>query len=349
MPTEPGEDQGLQETRSGSVPHRPQERDGVQGGVLVTGGAGFIGSAIVDLLAADKRDILVLDDFSTGTLPNLEDALSGGDVVIERADVRDRRSYDIIVARRPEVILHLAGQIDVRRSVQDPMLDASINVLGTLNVLQAAIASGVRKVVLASSGGSIYGDGTRQPVSETDRCRPRSPYGIGKRVLHDYLDFYRDVHGLRSTVLALGNVYGPRQNHLGEAGVVSIFLGRMLQGLETMIFGDGSQTRDFVFVGDVAEAFVRAIDLGDGVLNIGTGVETSIDELWRLCARVSKHESPPRYRAVRPGELQRNCLNCERAGRELKWNSTTSLLEGLTITQGSITASLGSNPGPNCW
>ncbi|MFA5889551.1 MAG: GDP-mannose 4,6-dehydratase [Actinomycetota bacterium] len=297
---------------------------------LVTGGAGFIGSTLTDRLLADGHDLVVLDNFSSGSLGNLALAQATGRLRIHEADIRSDEVAGIL--QGAHVVAHLAAQIDVRVSVTDPVLDASINILGTLNVLQAARAAGVRKVVVASSGGCIYGDSERLPITEDDPGRPASPYGISKKVLGDYLNFYRAIHGMDSAVMALSNVCGPRQDPHGEAGVVAIFLKAMLQGRETTIYGDGSQTRDFVFVGDVAEAFARATTKGSGVYNIGTGVQTSVLELWELCAASTGYRGKPNFAPARAGELQANCLDASRARRDLGWEPKVTIAEAVART-----------------
>jgi UDP-glucose 4-epimerase len=301
--------------------------------VLVTGGAGFIGSHLVDRLVADGHKVIVVDDLSSGRMRHLESALASGRVTFLQMDVRSKRFGAVFHVHLPTVVVHLAAQIDVRRSVADPILDADVNVLGTLNVLEHARRTGARKVLVASSGGCVYGEPRSLPVKETAQTRPLSPYGISKRVLHDYLAFYDRTHGLSSTVLALSNVYGPRQDAHGEAGVVAIFLHAMLVGEKTTIFGDGSQTRDFVYVDDVVEAFMRSMDAGSGVLNIGTGAETSVMELWRHCAEVTGSRGRgPRHGPARPGELQRNAVDPTRAGKALGWRPLVALRDGLLAT-----------------
>lgn len=293
----------------------------------ITGGAGFIGSHVAEALAQRGDAVVVVDDLSTGSLDNLA-RIPPASLALRKADVRRVAIDD----SAPEVVLHLAAQIDVRVSVADPKLDADVNVLGTLNVLEEARKAGVRKVVVASSGGCVYGESDRLPLKETDPGRPESPYGISKRVLHDYLAFYRKTYGIDYVVLALSNVCGPRQDPYGEAGVVAMFLGAMLDDKPTTIFGDGSQTRDFVFVGDVADAFVRSIDRGSGVYNIGTGVETSVLDLWRVCAKVTGYARDPIFAPARRGELQRNCLDASKARSELGWEPATSVDDAVAAT-----------------
>ena len=300
--------------------------------VLVTGGAGFIGSHVVDRLLADGHEAAIVDSLERGSRDNIVGPLERG-VPLHVLDVRDPSLADVIARERPELVMHLAAQIDVRVSVADPILDADVNIGGSLNLLEAARAAGVRKVVVASSGGCIYGEPTALPVKETYRGTPESPYGISKRVLHDYLAFYRRVHGLDWTVLALANVFGPRQDPYGEAGVVSIFLGAMLSGKEPVIYGDGMQTRDFVYVGDVADAFLRAIERGSGTLfNIGTATETTVRRLWDACARAAGYAGEVRFAPKRLGELERIALDWTRAKRKLGWTPGVSLDEGIAET-----------------
>jgi UDP-glucose 4-epimerase len=300
---------------------------------LVTGGAGFIGSTLVDRLLAEGHEVDVVDDLSSGSLANLADARSHPDHVFRfhRMDIRDAAVSELIERREPEVIFHLAAQIDVRVSVSDPVLDAMINVIGSLHVLEGARRAGSRKVVFASSGGTIYGapDGDDLPVKESFPQTPISPYGVAKKVVGDYLHAYRTLHEIEYTALALANVYGPRQDPHGEAGVVAIFAGRLLQGEPCTIFGDGAQTRDYVFVDDVVDAFVRASEKGGGlVLNIGTGVETSVNELYSTMARVAGVDRAATMAEARPGEVPRSSLDAGRAEMQLGWKPWTDLATG---------------------
>ena len=238
---------------------------------------------------------------------------------------------DLIERRQPEVVFHLAAQIDVRVSVADPALDARTNVLGTLHVLEGARRAGARKVVFASSGGTIYGavDPDDLPVDEQHPQVPVSPYGVSKKVATDYLNVYRELHQLEFTSLALANVYGPRQDPHGEAGVVAIFAGRLLAGERCKVFGDGGQTRDYVYVDDVVDAFARAAEKGSGLLcNIGTGIETSVNDLYRTMADNAGVPDGPEYAPARPGELERSCLDAARAGIHLGWAPFTDLRTG---------------------
>jgi UDP-glucose 4-epimerase len=298
---------------------------------LVTGGAGFIGSTLVDRLLAEGHTVDVVDNLSTGSLANLAEARSVGTgrFNFHQLDVRSADLVDLMARRKPEVVFHLAAQADVRVSVADPVLDADINILGSLRALEGARQSGARKVVFASSGGTIYGDSERLPIKESQAQKPLSPYGVAKKTVGDYLHVYRELYGLEYTALALANVYGPRQDLHGEAGVVAIFSGRLLGGEPCMIFGDGKQTRDFVFVDDVVDAFSRAGDRGSGLLcNVGTGVETSVNDLYAAMARNAGIKAPATYMPARAGELQRSSLDPSRAGMHLGWKPWTTIDKG---------------------
>ena len=300
---------------------------------LVTGGAGFIGSNLVDRLLAEGHAVEVVDNLSSGRLANLAAARADRDheFSFHQMDICDPAVSELIERRRPDVIFHLAAQIDVRVSVQDPALDARINVLGTLNVLEGARRSGARKVVFASSGGTIYGvvDPEDLPVTEAHSQHPVAPYGVSKKVATDYLHAYRELHQLEYTSLALANVYGPRQDPHGEAGVVAIFAGRLLKGEPCTIFGDGAQTRDYVYVDDVVDAFVRAAERGSGLTcNIGTGIETSVTELYRTMADNAGVAADAEHAPARHGELARSCLDAGRAGLHLGWKPFTDLSTG---------------------
>jgi UDP-glucose 4-epimerase len=302
---------------------------------LVTGGAGFIGSTLVDRLLAEGHRVIVVDDLSSGSRSNLDEAESryGDALDFVAHDIREPATADLIADRGPEVVFHLAAQADVRVSVADPVLDAQINVVGGLRVLEGARQAGARKVVFASSGGTIYGDPDPSdlPVDESHAQVPLSPYGVAKKVTGDYLAAYRSLHDLDYAALALANVYGPRQDPHGEAGVVAIFAGRLLDGEGCTIFGTGAQTRDFVYVDDVVDAFVRAADRGDALLaNIGTGVETSVNTLYEAMARAAGVEATAERAPARPGELDRSALSPQLARRELGWSPQVSLDDGVT-------------------
>ena len=300
---------------------------------LVTGGAGFIGSTLVDRLLAEGYAVDVIDDLSTGRLANLANARSDRDhdFHFHQLDICDPSVMEVIERRAPDVVFHLAAQIDVRVSVADPALDARINILGSLNVIEGARRAGARKVVFASSGGTIYGDVDPDdlPVTEAQAQAPVSPYGVSKKVVTDYLHAYRELHQLEYTSLALANVYGPRQDPHGEAGVVAIFAGRLLSGERCTIFGDGGQTRDYVFVDDVVDAFFRAADRGSGLLcNIGTGAETSVNDLYAAMALNAEVGTEAEHAPARAGELARSCLDATRAKLHLGWQPFTQLPEG---------------------
>ena len=306
---------------------------------LVTGGAGFIGSALVDRLLAEGHAVDAVDDLSTGSLANLAEARAGRgegtDFTFHRLDIRSDQVVDLIARRTPDVVYHLAAQADVRVSVARPAYDAGVNIVGSLNVLEGARQAGARKVVFASSGGTIYGsvDPDDLPVRESHPQRPESPYGVAKKAVGDYLFAYRQLHELEFTALALANVYGPRQDPNGEAGVVAIFAGRLLSGERCTIFGDGDQTRDFVYVDDVVDAFVRAAERGGGLLmNIGTGQETSVNDLHASMARHAGVREPAGYSPPRPGELARSSLDPGRAAIHLGWKPWTSLDDGCLAT-----------------
>lgn len=308
--------------------------------VLITGGAGFIGSHLVDRLLAEGHDVAVLDSLVTGKKENLAGALARG-ARLHETDLRDRSLAKLVAEERPELVIHLAAQPDVRVSVADPALDAEVNISGSINLLEAMRETGARKIVMASSGGCIYGEPKKVPVKESYRGTPDSPYGISKKVLNDYLAFYRKVHGLNYTVLALGNVYGPRQDPTGEAGVVAIFLGLMLAGKQPVIYGDGKQTRDFVYVTDVVESFVQAIKRGSGaVFNIGTAIETSVLELWDACARATDYRGAVRFEPPRLGELERIALDFARAKKKLDWSPRVSLDAGIAETANWVRSGL---------
>ena len=300
---------------------------------VVTGGAGFIGSTLVDRLLAEGHAVDVIDNLSSGNLGNLAAARSDRDheFSFHQIDICNEEVTALIERREPDVVFHLAAQADVRVSVADPALDARINVIGAINVLEGARRAGARKMVFASSGGTIYGepDPADLPVTEAHPLRPLSPYGITKRVFTDYLIAYRELHQLEYTSLALANVYGPRQDPHGEAGVVSIFAGKLLSGERCTVFGDGSQTRDFVFVDDVVDAFVRSTDKGDGLLmNIGTGLEVSVMELYRSMASAAGVTDEPVFAPARVGELARCSLDATRARIQLGWSAWTDIDTG---------------------
>ncbi len=301
---------------------------------LVTGGAGFIGSALVDRLLAEGHDVDVVDDLSTGSLGNLAEARATGgkQLRIHQLDICAPELVDLVARRRPEVVFHLAAQASVPVSITAPVFDAQVNVLGTLNVLEAARAAGSERVVFAASGGTLYGepDAAKLPILETEPHRPLSPYGVSKKAGLDYLVAYREMHALEFVALALANVYGPRQDPHGESGVVAIFAQRLLAGQPVRIDGDGEQTRDFVYVDDVVDAFVRASARGGGlVCNIGSGQETSVNEIHRLLAEAAHEEAAPEHGPPRPRDVRRSALDPQRASMQLGWQPFTPLADGL--------------------
>jgi UDP-glucose 4-epimerase len=307
---------------------------------LVTGGAGFIGSNLVDALLERGDEAIVVDDLSTGRRENLEPALANGATLVE-ADIRDRAALEELAGReRPEVVFHLAAQIDVRRSVADPAFDASINVGGTANVLEAARVAGSRRVVFSSTGGAIYGEGEGQqlPLAEDAPLAPEAPYGQSKFAGEGYLSLYERLYGLSTIPLRLGNVYGPRQDPLGEAGVIAIFCGRLREGARPTVFGDGKQTRDYIYVGDVVTAMLAAAESETtGPLNVGTGVETDVLELVRQLGELGgAPDFEPEFAPPRTGEVQRISIDPGRAERELGWRPQMDLEAGLRVTLDSI-------------
>jgi UDP-glucose 4-epimerase len=305
---------------------------------LVTGGAGFIGSNLVDALLARGEEVLALDDLSTGRRENLGAAVDGGGGELVVGDVRDPRLLEREFERfRPDAVFHLAAQVDVRKSIADPAHDAEVNVIGTIRLLEACRAAGTGRLVFASTGGAIYGEGEGRelPLAETAECLPDAHYGQSKHAAEGYCGVYSRLHGLSTVAVRLGNVYGPRQDPLGEAGVVAIFCNRLLGGERPTVFGDGRQTRDYVYVGDVVEAMLAAAgsDAG-GVYNVGTGVETSVLDLVEGLARVSGSGAfDPEPAPPRPGEVQRIAIDPARAERELGWRARVELMdEGLERT-----------------
>jgi UDP-glucose 4-epimerase len=307
---------------------------------LVTGGAGFIGSNLADALLARGDEVIVIDDLSTGRRENLDGALAAGAKLVE-ADIRDRAALEQLAsAEKPEVIFHLAAQIDVRKSIADPAFDASINVGGTANVLEAARAAGSRRIVFSSTGGAIYGEGDGQelPLLEDAPLAPEAPYGQSKFAGEGYLALYERLYGLSTIPLRLGNVYGPRQDPLGEAGVIAIFCGKLRAGERPTVFGDGKQTRDYIYVGDVVSAMLAAADSETtGPVNVGTGIETDVLELAQALGELGGGgDFEPEMAPARTGEVQRISINPARAGRELGWAPQMGLKEGLRVTLDSI-------------
>ena len=307
---------------------------------LVTGGAGFIGSNLVDALLESGAAVTVVDDLSTGRRQNLDDAIAGAAKLVE-LDIRDGKALTALaVAERPEAIFHLAAQIDVRKSTADPAFDASINVGGTANVLEASRVAGTRRAVFVSTGGAIYGEGEGKPLplGEDAPVEPFSAYGTSKHAGEGYLALYERLYGLSTVSLRLGNVYGPRQDPLGEAGVIAIFCGRLLAGERPTVFGDGKQTRDYIYVGDVVAAMLAAAGSETtGAINVGTGIETDVLELAdRLRALDGGAGFEPEFAPPRTGEVQRISIDPARAERELGWRAEVALERGLELTLESV-------------
>ncbi len=296
--------------------------------VLVTGGAGFIGSHIVDALLEASHAVHIVDDLSSG----ISDRINAS-AKFHQLDIRSKDAFELVADESFDVIVHHAAQMDVRRSVADPSFDADVNVRGFLNLMEAGRQSGLKKVVFASTGGAIYGEPERVPQDENHSLHPISPYGITKLTTEKYLYFYNHVYGLPYVALRYGNIYGPRQNPHGDAGVVAIFCQRLLNGEPVTIFGDGKQTRDYTFVGDVVAANLKAIEYPDsGIVNIGTGIETTVNRLYDILSSHLGVETDATYAPGRPGEQMRSVLDNGRALKELDWTPKVSIEEGLART-----------------
>ena len=292
----------------------------------VTGGAGFIGSHVVDALVARGDEVHVVDNFATGRRENLTPQAT-----LHERDIREPLD-ELFAEIRAEVVVHLAAQADVGTSVERPLFDAEVNVIGTLNVLEAARPHGAQ-VVFSSTGGAIYGECER-PAREDDERRPLSPYGTAKLAAEEYLATWNRLYGTRHVALRFANVYGPRQLAKLEGGVVAIFTDRLRSGAPVTIFGDGEQTRDYIYVGDVVAAVLAAIRRDGGVYNVGTGSETSVNELFEQCRRVGGVDAEPTHAPARPGDVLHSVLDVSRSERELEWRPQTPLAEGLRLTWG---------------
>ncbi len=306
--------------------------------VLVTGGAGFIGSHVVDRLLADGHAVAILDNLSTGR-PELLNPRAA----FHRCDLRSARLDAVFAEVRPEAVVHVAAQAAVSRSVLDPAYDASVNVLGTVRLLEAARRAATRRVVYTSTGGAAYGDTDVLPTPEDHPARATSPYGVSKVTAERYLECWAGLTGGRPLSLRLANVYGPRQNPLGEAGVIAIFAHRLFSGQPCIVNGDGEQTRDYVYVEDVADAVARALGRPEvtGVLNVGTGIETSVNELYRRLARSAGVTRAAEHAPARPGEQRRSVLDPGRAGKQLGWTPRTPLDDGIARTLAYFKQALG--------
>jgi UDP-glucose 4-epimerase len=296
--------------------------------VLVTGGAGFIGSHIVDRLVEEGHNVVVVDDLSTGKRKNVNRAAN-----LYKLDVQSGRLERVFRNERPNVVLHLAAQVSVRRSVDDPVFDAQVNVLGTMNVLHQAVHHGTRKVVFSSSGGAIYGEQDTYPAPESHVTNPISPYGISKLCGEHYLSYFQRISGIQTVSLRYGNVYGPRQDPEGEAGVVAIFIQKMLNNEQPIINGNGRQTRDFVYVDDIVEANLAAMGQeSQGTYNVGTGTETSVNELFRMLAGITGTSSKEVHGPAKSGEQMRSVVDPSKIKQELNWDPKVDLAEGLKRT-----------------
>jgi UDP-glucose 4-epimerase len=297
--------------------------------VLVTGGAGFIGSHVCDALLGKGHAVVALDDLSTGQKQNVP---KGARLVV--LDIRSAEAAQLIAGEKFDAVVHLAAQMDVRKSVDSPAFDADVNVVGTLNLLEAARKAGVKKVVFSSTGGAVYGEQDVFPATEAHPHRPVSPYGCSKAACELYLNYYRVQYGLAFVALRYANVYGPRQSPHGEAGVVAIFSQKLLRGASCTIYGDGGQTRDFVYVGDVARANLLALESSQSgeAFNIGTGVETDVNALYRHLAEAAGSTTPAVHAAGKPGEQRRSVIDPGKAGRVLGWKPEVALAQGLRQT-----------------
>jgi UDP-glucose 4-epimerase len=304
---------------------------------LVTGGAGFIGSNLVDALLARGDEVTIVDDLSTGRRENLDGALASGGRLHE-ADIRDAEALtELFGEAKPEVVFHLAAQIDVRKSAADPAWDARINVEGTINVLQATRSCGARRLVNTSTGGAIYGEAQQIPAPESHPNAPEAPYGQSKFAAEGYCELFRKLFGVSTVSLRYGNVYGPRQDPLGEAGVIAIFCGKVRSGERPVVFGDGLQTRDYIHVDDVVAANLLAADSeASGPINIGTGVETTVLDLVEALAPHAKADFSADHEPERPGEVRHIAIDATRAREELGWEAKVALPEGLEQTLASI-------------
>ncbi|HEY7531348.1 MAG TPA: NAD-dependent epimerase/dehydratase family protein [Nitrospiraceae bacterium] len=296
--------------------------------VLVTGGAGFIGSHIVDRLLLEGHEVVAVDNLSTGKRRNLNRACR-----FYKVDIQSWRMERIFRNERPSIVMHLAAQMDVRRSVEDPMFDAQVNVLGMLNVLQQSVKHGVRKIIFSSSGGAIYGEQEVFPAPETHVTQPLSPYGLSKLCGEQYLSYYQRVGGIQMVNLRYANVYGPRQDPHGEAGVVAIFIQKLLNNEQAVINGNGRQTRDFVFVEDVVEANLAVMGQEtQGTYNVGTGIETSINDLFRILVEHTGAKCKELHGPAKKGEQARSVIDSTKLRHDLSWEPRVDLTEGLKRT-----------------
>ncbi|MBI2866825.1 MAG: NAD-dependent epimerase/dehydratase family protein [Chloroflexi bacterium] len=300
--------------------------------ILVTGGGGFIGSHIAKAFIATGHRVVIVDDLSSGRRE-----LVPPQAAFYQMDIRDPAIEKVFQEHRPDVVDHHAAQISVSRSMREPRFDAEVNVVGSVNLLDIAARHGVKRFIFASTGGALYGEPERLPCGESHPIAPLSPYGTAKYAVEQYVRYFKRAGGLPFVILRYGNVYGPDQDPHGEAGVVAIFALKMLRGQEVTVFGDGTQQRDFIYVGDVAQANVSALERGEGgAYNIGTGRGDSVNEVYRVLAAATGYTKPPVYLPARPGDVYRIWLNCSLAKRELGWQAATPLEEGLRRTVEAI-------------
>ena len=299
--------------------------------VLITGGAGFIGSNVADGLLEKNYKVVIVDDLSNGKKENIPK-----EAVFYKCDIRDKKLYGILKAEKPDIVIHNAAQLSVRVSVENPLMDADINIMGGLNVVNACHTCNINKIIFASSGGTVYGEQKYFPADEKHPTYPISPYGVAKLTTENYLYYFYKAYGLKYISLRYANIYGPRQDPYGEAGVVAIFSNKILKGENPTINGDGLQTRDYVYVGDVVGINLRAIDSSfTGLLNVGTGKETTVVELFNILKKVSGKDSIEEVHGpAKEGEQKRSQLSCEMAKKVLGWQPKVSIEEGLKLTYG---------------
>jgi len=309
--------------------------------ILVTGGAGFIGSHVVDLYIKKGYEVVVVDNISSGSTEYINPKAKFYKLDINELNLNDNKLEDVFKDEKPDVINHHAAQISVSASVKDPVFDASVNILGTLNLLENCVKYNVKKFIFASTGGAIYEETEKIPVDENHPTRPLSPYGVSKLAIENYLYYYKKIHNLDSAILRYANVYGPRQDPYGEAGVVAIFINKMLKSENPIIYGDGNQTRDFVYISDAAqvnllvlkEDFKSKIKSDElAIFNIGTGIETSVNELFHKLKKITKANAKEIHGPQKMGELRRSCLNSNKAKEILGWEPEVDIDQGLKLT-----------------
>lgn len=295
--------------------------------ILVTGGAGFIGSHIVDKLVDQGHQVVVVDDLSSGKREYINSKAK-----FYKINIQDKDLEKVFIKEKPEVVDHHAAHINIRESVKDPIFDAQVNILGTVNLLENCRKYKVKKFIFASTGGALYGDTDITPTPESHPTKPFSPYGVTKLCTEDYLYYYKQVHGLDYVILRYANVYGPRQDPYGEAGVVAIFVQKLLKNEQPIINGDGEQTRDYVYVDDVADANLLALESNKNIYNVGTGIETSVNELFHKLVDITGISQSEKHGPALPGEQKRSCLSFTKIKEKLGWEPKTTIDEGLKKT-----------------